>query len=564
MATIIFSASNVPEDATAGTVIGPVRVEGGAEGETFTFILNNPYFEIRESAPGSGQYNVVVKEGVEFDYETGQRTFPLTIQATSANGTEVSDHTVELALTDVNERPYIPLDDRIVSEGAMPGTVVYTLKADDPDGNVVTYELSAESDAVFDLVDNKDGSWSVVVDDAVRWLELGNNAHNRFTVEITHGGESYEDTFDLNLSENLEPEVDFQAIQVGQIVHGGTTVGMLTATDPDGHQMTYTLSDESEELFDLVKNPDGTWSVRVEAGVTLNLSKDENTTFDVAGSDGFNLVERTFSLAFANKEPQVTFTPVAVKEGEGAEGQTIVGRILIADPDEDEVTCALSTESNRFFELQENEQGGFDILVRDGVALDYENDAHRMVSLTVSDGTHPLRLNYALALADQIDVLTGTARKDTLRGTSAAEMIKGLKGDDTLIGNGGDDMLYGGAGRDILAGGAGSDAFVFDAKPSARTNRDKIKDFASKDDAIWLDNKVFTKLGKAGSAEAPAQLKKTFFAITKAKDKNDYIVYNKKTGVLFYDADGSGQKAAVEIAQLKSGTSVSYKDLFVI
>ncbi|MGO4574405.1 calcium-binding protein, partial [Microvirga sp. 2TAF3] len=91
---------------------------------------------------------------------------------------------------------------------------------------------------------------------------------------------------------------------------------------------------------------------------------------------------------------------------------------------------------------------------------------------------------------------------------------------------------------------------MFDTKPNKKTNLDTITDFNVKDDTIWLDNAVFKKLGK-GSEAKPGQLAKGFFTIgDKAKDKDDYLIYNKKTGVLSYDADGSGKGTAVEIAKL--------------
>jgi hypothetical protein len=106
---------------------------------------------------------------------------------------------------------------------------------------------------------------------------------------------------------------------------------------------------------------------------------------------------------------------------------------------------------------------------------------------------------------------------------------------------------------------------VFDTKPNAKTNKDTVSDFSVKDDTIWLDNKVFTKLGKAGSATKPAPLKKDFFTVgSKAKDKDDYIVYDKAKGVLYYDADGSGNGKVVEIATLTKKLSLTYKDFFVV
>jgi Ca2+-binding RTX toxin-like protein len=106
---------------------------------------------------------------------------------------------------------------------------------------------------------------------------------------------------------------------------------------------------------------------------------------------------------------------------------------------------------------------------------------------------------------------------------------------------------------------------VFDSKPNKKTNLDKVAEFSVTDDSIWLENKVFAKLGKKGSEAAPAQLKKSFFVLgDKAKDKDDYIIYSKKTGRLYFDVDGSGSKAAVEIATLSKKLAMTYKDFFVI
>jgi Ca2+-binding RTX toxin-like protein len=158
----------------------------------------------------------------------------------------------------------------------------------------------------------------------------------------------------------------------------------------------------------------------------------------------------------------------------------------------------------------------------------------------------------------------GTNGADVLDGTIGDDVIKGLLGNDVLNGLGGKDKLYGG-GKDTLKGDVGKDIFVFDSKANKKTNLDKILDFKVADDSIWLDNKVFTKLGKSGSEKKPAQLKKDFFTVgSKAKDKDDYVIYDKTKGVLYYDADGSGAGKQVEIATLSKKLAITYKDFFVI
>ena len=141
----------------------------------------------------------------------------------------------------------------------------------------------------------------------------------------------------------------------------------------------------------------------------------------------------------------------------------------------------------------------------------------------------------------------------------AIENLIGGSGADRFIGSGASNMLTGGLGNDKLTGGSGADFFVFNAKLSAKKNVDMITDFKRVDDSFQLENAVFKKLAKVGALS-----KSSFVVGAKAKDKNDYIVYDKAKGVLYYDADGSGKGAAVKFAQLKKGLAIDHKDFFII
>ncbi|WP_210484275.1 calcium-binding protein [Microvirga antarctica] len=151
-----------------------------------------------------------------------------------------------------------------------------------------------------------------------------------------------------------------------------------------------------------------------------------------------------------------------------------------------------------------------------------------------------------------------------LRGATAAtsdsfdNTLHGNAASNTLHGMNGNDVLFGGAGSDKLYGGAGKDAFVFDTAP-VKGSADKIYDFNWRADKIELDNAVFTALGK-GTGHLN---KDAFFAGTKAHDANDRIIYDKTKGDVWYDADGSGDGAAVKIATLAKFSHLE-KSFFVI
>lgn len=135
--------------------------------------------------------------------------------------------------------------------------------------------------------------------------------------------------------------------------------------------------------------------------------------------------------------------------------------------------------------------------------------------------------------------------------------LVGTKRADTLLGGTGDDYLNGGLGRDMLMGGEGKDVFVFRTK--LKNNVDTVTDFQHGEDMIQLAKGIFGKIGKGA-------LKKSAFHVgTKAHDADDRVIFNAKTGALFYDADGDGEQyAAIQFAKLKAKTALTAKDFLVL
>jgi Ca2+-binding RTX toxin-like protein len=158
---------------------------------------------------------------------------------------------------------------------------------------------------------------------------------------------------------------------------------------------------------------------------------------------------------------------------------------------------------------------------------------------------------------DGNDLLTGRGGRDTLLGGAGDDSLYGDGMNDVCEGGSGADWLYGGAGNDILTGGSGQDGFLFDTKPDGKTNMDRILDFRPVDDTIYLAASAFTKL-KVGGLGAGA------FAIgAKAKDAGDRIIYDQKTGSLFYDPDGTGKASQVKFATVTKHLKLSHSDFDV-
>jgi Ca2+-binding RTX toxin-like protein len=138
---------------------------------------------------------------------------------------------------------------------------------------------------------------------------------------------------------------------------------------------------------------------------------------------------------------------------------------------------------------------------------------------------------------------TGDGSKGlTLNGGSGADVITGTAFDDVITGGNGNDVITAGAGSDTITGGAGSDTFVFNSISGA----DTIVDYTVADDSIQLSKAIFTGLGDIGALSSDEFVSGA--GLTAAADETDRIVYDTTSGNLYYDADGSGGDAAVQIA----------------
>ncbi|MBW4660026.1 MAG: hypothetical protein KME15_15230 [Drouetiella hepatica Uher 2000/2452] len=166
-------------------------------------------------------------------------------------------------------------------------------------------------------------------------------------------------------------------------------------------------------------------------------------------------------------------------------------------------------------------------------------------------------LNNILAGNDGNDILIGNGGNDALTGGNGGDRIFGDSGNDTLNGGSGNDILIGGLGKDRLTGGTGKDRFWLTS--SRKGDADRIAGFRPADDTICISRKGFSKSLKQGTI-APDR----FVLGSQAQDGDDRFIYNKSKGALFFDIDGRGGKAQVQIAQLTNRAAITRSDIFII
>jgi Ca2+-binding RTX toxin-like protein len=151
------------------------------------------------------------------------------------------------------------------------------------------------------------------------------------------------------------------------------------------------------------------------------------------------------------------------------------------------------------------------------------------------------------------NAIYGNGGADALFGLGGNDVLYGAFGNDTLEGGDGNDVLTGSGGIDRLTGGAGADRFVFE---DVENTIDTITDFLTGTDqiAVVRDNfggtPTFAFVQGTGTLAANSTLS-TF-------------IYHADTGIVSFDADGTGAGVAVDLCNIGSGQALSDADFVII
>lgn len=197
-------------------------------------------------------------------------------------------------------------------------------------------------------------------------------------------------------------------------------------------------------------------------------------------------------------------------------------------------------------------RGGADVLIgnagNDQFVVDDARD--RIVELA-NEGDDSVLTAISFTLPDFVENLT-------LTGTAASAATGNAIG-NILRGNAGANILDGGLGADILSGGAGADQFRFTTALDGIGNVDDILDFLPGTDRIALSRAIFNPLGGGSGGVAAA----AFVTGTIAADANDRIIYDRATGSLFFDPDGTGVATQTLFARVDAGTVLASTDFLL-
>lgn len=222
----------------------------------------------------------------------------------------------------------------------------------------------------------------------------------------------------------------------------GAVVGTVSATDPDGDTLTYTVSDTRFTILD--------GNLKLKLGQSIDFETEPTIEITITATDPDNAsTASNFTLAVGDVNEQQV----------GDDDDTVAG---VDGPDDiksgngnDKVSSGNGKDTIDGGGGNDNINGGNDddrIIGGDGADTVDGGSGNDLVWAGFDD------------LGDDTvfgsggnDTLGGGAGNDTINGGGDNDLIWGRNGDDTLEGGSGDDILYNGSGTDMVEGGAGDD-----------------------------------------------------------------------------------------------------------
>ena len=191
---------------------------------------------------------------------------------------------------------------------------------------------------------------------------------------------------------------------------------------------------------------------------------------------------------------------------------------------------------------------------------DAVKEANETIAFTLAGGTGytigtPTAVTTTIINDDGVLNQQGTAGNDVIE-AGKTSILSGKSGNDILIGSNSNEILAGGLGNDTLTGGAGFDTFHF---ASRLEGIDTLTDFNVSQDIIQASGAGFGGGLIAGESISSDQFSISLGSVT----ANTRFIFDKPTGKLFFDIDGSGSNSSVQFASLTANLGLTADNIFV-
>ena len=390
----VFATGNttrsVDENTASGQNIGEPVEATDADNDTLTYTLGGTDATSFDIDTSSGQ----LKTDAALDYEGSKNAYSVTV--TASDGTLSDMITVNINVLDVDENRAPTFTDgtsttRSIAENTAANTNIgNAIAATDPDNDTLIYSLSGTDAAEFNI---DTGSGQLKTKAPLDY----EGSKNAYSVTVTASDGTLSDTITVNINVTNVNEVPTFSVDpfsyiisvIGNVSVGADIGDALTATDPDGDTLTYSVGDDDASFFSIV-SVNGSGQLKV----TQAFIDDTKTNYSIKviandGNGGIAEVAGTVT-ASGRRSTQVTNNTPVFTDGSSttrsiaentASGQNIGTSVGATDSDTGDILT---------YTLSGTDAASFDIVSTSGqlqtdAALNYDTKSSYTVTVTVTD-----------------------------------------------------------------------------------------------------------------------------------------------------------------------------------
>ena len=399
----ISTSRTIAENTGSGVNIGTPVSATDADSDTLTYSLSSTDAGSFSIDSSSGQ----LRTSAALDYET-KTSYSVNLTVSDGNGGSDSI-SVTITVTDVDEAPtntapaFTEGDSasRFVDENTGSGVDIGSVvSATDADGDTLTYSLGGTDAASFSI-DSSSGQLRTS-------SALDYETKNTYSVIVSvSDDEGSSDSISITITVNDIDETpvnnapaftagSITTLPIAENTAANTNIdAAVTATDADGHTLTYGLTGIDAASFDI----DSTTGQLITK-IALNHETKSSYSVTVSVSDGqggSDSISVTISVTDVNEAP--TFATASTTRSiaeRTAAGINIGAAVVATDPD---------ANANLTYTLGGTDAASFDIDSRTGqiktkAALNFDTQKIYTVSVAVSDGTLTDSITVTISVID--------------------------------------------------------------------------------------------------------------------------------------------------------------------
>jgi hypothetical protein len=211
--------------------------------------------------------------------------------------------------------------------------------------------------------------------------ELNFETQNQFTIQVVSSdgiNEIVQDVVIYVVNDNEAPSVTLDNFTVAENAASGTTLATATGLDPEGSNVSYFLSGQGSDNFQI--DADG----NITLDGTLDYEGTQSYELTVFASDGLFTVPKTVTVTVtdANEAPSVSAAVAFNSFQENTAVGTTIATTTGTDPESDTISYSLSGTGSEKFSV--DAEGKITL----ASSLDYETATSYSINLNASDGSN--------------------------------------------------------------------------------------------------------------------------------------------------------------------------------